>query len=74
MMRKDAGLKPQHRIEIRYSGDEILEEILQEHQDDFLKANRADDLKEGLGGKNWLVDKEKEIDSHKIKLEIYKSD
>ena len=66
-MRKQAGLKPKHKILIRYSGKDLLNEVLSKNAGIVLKETNAKEFK-FLKEKQMVFDLEKEVEINKQKL------
>jgi isoleucyl-tRNA synthetase len=72
-MRKKAGLKPRHRILVRYSGPSNLNKILARNKSLILEETKAKDFQLGKRTKRVFgIEKEKKVDSQKLWLAIRK--
>ncbi len=72
-MRKEGGLKPKDRIEIYYSGNFEISNIIKRNKDIILKETKAQGLFEGKKpGMGYNIEKEVKVDSRTIWLGIKK--
>ena len=58
-MRKEAGLKPEDKISVEYSGTAELSRILEENKEAILAEIKAKDFKSGAGEKEITIDQQK---------------
>jgi isoleucyl-tRNA synthetase len=72
-MRKKAGYKPQDKIELDYTGDEEIKEILREQKKEIMTTAGLEKVTEGDGKRKFDMEQEFLFDNKKLKIGIYKA-